>query len=107
MKWLKRLLLLVMFVGIVVGVIAAGGWWMSRRVPAWYARRHASPQETAAAAHRAERPAQRTVSWAQDQQAFADSSKVGPPSTQPSKTLQIALTEDELNGFFQKWDNSF
>jgi hypothetical protein len=107
MKWVKRLVLLVVFLGVMVGVIAAAGWWMSRRVPDWYARRHASPQETAAAAHRAEREVQRTVSWAQDQQAFTDSSQHGAPSTQPAKTLQISLTEDELNGFFQKWDVAF
>jgi hypothetical protein len=107
MKWVKRLVLLVVFLGVMVGVIAAAGWWMSRRVPDWYARRHATPQETAAAAHRAEREVQRTVSWAQDQQAFTDSSQHGAPSTQPAKTLQISLTEDELNGFFQKWDVAF
>lgn len=107
MKWAKRLLLLAVFLGVMVGVIGAAGWWMSRRVPAWYARRHASPQETAAAAHRAEREVQRTLSWAEDQQAYTDSSRHGAPSTRPAKTLTISLTEDELNGFFQKWDASF
>lgn len=107
MKWVKRLLLLVVFAGVLAGVIGAGGWWMSKREPSWYARRHATPQETAAAAHRAEREVQRTLSWAEDQQAYTESSRHGAPSTQPAKTLTISLTEDELNGFFQKWDATF
>lgn len=107
MKWAKRLLLLVVFVGVFAGVIGAAGWWMSKRQPDWYARRHASPQETAAAAHRAEREVQRTLSWAEDQQAYTDSSQHGAPSTRPAKTFTISLTEDELNGFFQKWDAAF
>ena len=81
---------------------------MSRRTPAWYVRRHHTPQETAAAAARAEREVQRTLGWAQDQQAYAYSTRNGgPPSTRPAKALHIALSEDELNGFFQKWDREF
>ena len=49
----------------------------------------------------------RTLSWAQDQQAYVASSRVGPPSTQPEKSLQISFSEDELNGFFQNWDATF
>ncbi|HEY2586636.1 MAG TPA: hypothetical protein VGI81_12805 [Tepidisphaeraceae bacterium] len=108
MKWLKRLILLVVFLGVFAGVLGAAGWWLSRRAPAWYALRHRSPQETAADAARAEREVRRTLGWAQDQQAYADSTRYGgPPSTRPAKTLHIALTEDELNGFFQKWDREF
>lgn len=107
MKWVKRLVLLVVFFAVFSGVIGAAGWWMSRRAPDWYARRHRSPQETAAAAHRAEREVQRTLSWAEDQQAYTDSSRFSTPSTQPTKALTISLTEDELNGFFQKWDSTF
>jgi hypothetical protein len=108
MKWLKRLILLVVFVGVFAGVLAGAFWWMSRRAPSWYVFRHKSPQETAAAAARAEREVQRTLGWAQDQQAYADSTRHGgPPSTRPAKALRIALSEDELNGFFQKWDREF
>lgn len=108
MKWIKRLILLGVFLGVFAGVLAGVGWWMSRRAPAWYARRHHTPQETAAAAARAEQEVQRTLGWAQDQQAYADSTRHGgPPSTRPAKSLHITLTEDELNGFFQKWDREF
>jgi hypothetical protein len=108
MKWLKRLILLAVFLGVFAGVLGAVGWWMSRRAPTWYAHRHKSAQETAAAAARAEREVQRTLGWAQDQQAYADSTHHGgPPSTRPARVLRIALSEDELNGFFQKWDQEF
>lgn len=107
MKWLKRLLLLVVFFAIFSGAILAAGWWMSRRPPEWFSRRHATPQEQEAAAHRADLQVQRTLNWAADQQAYTDSRRVGPPSTQPERKLEVALSEDELNGFFQKWDQSF
>jgi uncharacterized protein YpmS len=99
--------LLLVFVGVFAGVVVAAGWWMSRQPPKWYSSRKATPAQVAEAAHRAEQQVQRTLSWAQDQQAFAASSRVGSPSTRPASTLQISLTEDELNGFFQKWDSAF
>ena len=107
MKWLKRLLLFVLFFAVFAGALGIGGWWMSHRPPAWYAQRRASQADLDAAAHRAERQVQRTLSWAQDQQAFAASSQLGAPTTNPAKSLQISLSEDELNGFFLKWDKQF
>jgi uncharacterized protein YpmS len=107
MKWLRRLLLLLLFVSIFVGTAGIAAWRLSRRPPQWYTRRHVKPEEAAAAAQRAQRQVLRTLSWAQDQQAYVASSRVGPPSTQPDKSLQISFTEDELNGFFQDWDATF
>jgi hypothetical protein len=107
MKWLKRLMFLIVFIGVFAVAVGAAGWWMSRRPPKWYTKRQATPEQIAAAAQRAEQQVQRTLSWAQDQQAYAASSRLGSPTTHPSRTLQIALTEDELNGFFQKWDSTF
>jgi len=107
MKWFKRLLLLSVFITVFVGAAGVAAWRLSRRPPQWYARRQVKPEEAAAAARRAQRQVLRTLSWAQDQQAYSASSRVGPPSTQPDKTLQISFTEDELNGFFQNWDATF
>lgn len=107
MKWLKRLLLLVVFAVVFAAVSGAVGWWMARGTPDWYQTQRKSPQELAAAAGRAEQQVQRTLSWAQDQQALAVSSRLGAPSTKPARTLEISVTEDELNGFFQKWDATF
>jgi hypothetical protein len=70
-----------------------------------------SPQERAAAAERAERQFQRMLSQAQDAQhrqavaAHPDGS--GSAATQPASALQLTLNEDELNAFFEKWDNAF
>ncbi|MGH7192312.1 MAG: hypothetical protein ACREJM_02120 [Candidatus Saccharimonadales bacterium] len=107
MKWLKRLALLVVFLAVFAGALGAAGWWLTRRPPDWYAHRQANPREMAQAASRAEREVQRTLSWAQDQQAYSVSSDTGTPSTKPARSLQISLTQDELNGFFQKWDSTF
>jgi len=72
-----------------------------------YTHRKLDPQELEAAAARAERQMQRTLSWAQDQQALAASGAGGPPTTQPAKNIEVSFTQDELNGFFQKWDSTF
>jgi uncharacterized protein YpmS len=108
MKWVKRLLLLVVFLAVLAGALAGVGWWLSRGTPDWYTRGRSNPREMAAAAHRAEQQVNRTLSWAADQQAHADSVRAGlPASTQPAHTFEISLTQDELNGFFQKWDSTF
>ena len=107
MKWVRRLLVVAVFAGVLAGVIGAAGWWMSKSEPAWYAHRHASPQETAAAAHRAEREVQRTLSWAEDQQAYTDSTQHAAPSTRPTKTLTISLTEDEREWFLPEVGRGF
>ena len=105
MKWLKRLLLLVVFFAVFAGVLGLGGLWLSRGTPQWYSRRRANPQELAAAAHRAEQEMARTLNWANQQAHSAPASQ--PAATQPAQPLDISLTEDELNGFFQKWSDLF
>jgi hypothetical protein len=107
MKWLRRLLLSLLFIAIFAGTAGIAAWRLSRRPPQWYSRRQVNPEAVAAAARRAQRQVLRTLSWAQDQQAYVASSRVGTPSTQPDKSLQISFTEDELNGFFQNWDATF
>ena len=107
MKWVKRLLLLVLFVAVFGVVCALSGWLLSRGTPDWYQPRKANSPEMAVAAENAEKQVQRTLNWAQDQQAYAASSQFGAPTTHPAKTLEISLSEDELNGFFQKWDSTF
>jgi len=102
MKWLKRLLLAAVFVAVFVGVLALAAWWLSHGTPEWYGRKRATPQELAAAAHRAEQQVQRTLNWASEQGRPPHAS-----STQPADSFKISFTEDELNGFFQKWDNTF
>jgi hypothetical protein len=51
---------------------------------------------------------QRTLSWAQDQQAReVRGARGAPPGTNPSRSIDISFSEDELNGFFHKWDSTF
>ena len=107
MKWTKRLLLLILFLAIFVGAILAGAFFLSRGQPDWYAHHALDPAQLEAAAARAERQMQRTLSWAQDQQAYEESSAKGRPTTNPSRTIDVSFSEDELNGFFQKWDSTF
>ena len=107
MKWTKRLLLLALFVIIFAGALLGGAWFMSRGQPEWYSRKKTDPAELEAAAARAERQVQRTLSWAQDQQAYQVSSTKGAPTTNPSKSIDVSFSEDELNGFFHKRDSTF
>lgn len=102
MKWIKRLLLLAMFVVVFAGVLTFSAWWLSRGAPDWYGRKRVSSQELAAAARRAEQQVQRTLNWASEQARPQNAT-----TTQPIDSFQISLTEDELNGFFQKWDTTF
>ena len=107
MKWVKRLLLLVVFAAVFGIACALSGWWLSRGTPDWYQPKKSNPQQIAAAAENAEKQVQRTLSWTQDQQAYSNSRESSNPTTHPTKTLEISLSEDELNGFFQKWDSTF
>ena len=107
MKWIKRLLLLALFLAVFALALTAGAYFMSRGQPEWYSRQPMDPAQLEAAAARAEHQMQRTVSWAQDQQAYAVSSARGAPTTNPSKSIDITFTQDELNGFFHKWDSTF
>jgi len=111
MKWVKRLLLAMVFVIVLAAVLAAVGWKMLHGTPAWAIRRIVlSPQQRAAAAERAERQIQLLMSQAQDaqhQQAVAARAATSTSSTQPAGALQLVLSEDELNAFFDKWDKSF
>jgi len=103
MKWLKRLLLVVVFAAVFVAAVTAAGWWMARATPQWYKVRP-SRQELSAAADRADHELERILSWAGNQQALARGHGAADPSDRPPQTLDISFTQDELNGFFQKWD---
>src|SRR5579862_1604477 len=81
MKWKRRLLLLALFLAVFAGALTGGAWWMARGEPEWYSRSPMDPAALEAAAARAERQMQRTLSWAQDQQAYQVRSARGAPST--------------------------
>ena len=107
MKWKKRLLLAALFLGLFLGTLGVASWWLARRAPQWYVRHKLAPQEIEAAARRAEQHLQATLSWAQDRQAEALRHSQSQVSFSTHDPLEIDLTEDELNGFFAKWDSTF
>lgn len=109
MKWARRLLLTVVFLIVFAGAVALIGWRMFRGVPDWYAPRKWTNQDREAAYARADRKLQRVIHDAQEAQ-----HRQALLATQPSgsavadnQSIQISLTDDELNSFFQKWDQSF
>jgi hypothetical protein len=106
-KWRKRLLLLALFLGVFAGTLCFTAWWMAHGRPEWYQSKKLDPRESEAAAARAEQQLQQTLSWAQDRQAESVRQARSAPATQPAQALEITLTEDELNSFFQKWDSTF
>ena len=109
MKWLKRLFLLMVFLAVFAGALALAAWHMAHRPPAWYGRVRA-PGQIAAAAQRAEIQLTQTSNWAaavQNFQAHPALRQTAAAADLPADTQQISLTDDELTGFFQKWDAAF
>src|SRR5437763_6479248 len=108
MKWIKRLLLAVVFLVVFAAVLGIAGWKMLHGKPSWYLRKKQDPQAQAAAAERADRQIQSVLSWAQTaQRNQAHPDVAGAATTQPGDRHEIAFTEDELNAFFAKWDKKF
>jgi hypothetical protein len=109
MKWKKRLLLAALFLAVFLVTLGIAVWWLAHGSPQWYVRHKLAPQEIEAAASRAERNLQATLSWAQDRQAEAMVGGLRPVNISPQipESLEISFTQDELNGFFQKWDATF
>lgn len=108
MKWLKRLLLAAMFLIVFAAVAGFVAWHMFRGVPDWYVRRKSTPQELEAAYARADKQIQRLVHDAEDAQhrQSIDATQPGHSSAQDEQPVQISLTDDELNIYFQKWDQA-
>jgi hypothetical protein len=91
------------------GAVALIGWRMFRGVPDWYAPNKRTAQDREAAYARADRQLQRVVHDAQEaqhRQALLATRPAGSAAAD-NQPIQISLTDDELNSFFQKWDQSF
>jgi hypothetical protein len=109
-RWI-RLILLALAVGLALVVAAAlAGVWMYHGTPGWYYTQSLTPEQSRAAANRADQKFADLISWVASVQAqnirrrlgtSGPADRVDPPT--PSKT--ITLSDDELNAFFQSWDN--
>jgi hypothetical protein len=102
------MLLVALFLSVLALAVGGSSWWLSRGEPEWYQPKQADPEELAAASDRAEKQIERTLSWAQDQQAYTVSHAISAKApTQPTSSTDIKFSQTELNGFFQKWDTTF
>ena len=109
MKWIKRLFLILVFVVVFAAACGFIGWRMFRGVPDWYSRKQSTPQEMAAAYARADKQIQRLLHDAQEaqhRQALLATQPAGSTSAADDQPIQVSFTQDELNSYFHRWDES-
>jgi hypothetical protein len=113
MKWMKRLVVFVVGLGLVLGLVAAGAYYFGvRGTPDWIRRSISTPEEQAEAANRLDRKILETLSVIQEMNPDAATRTAAsddrrPAATQPAKFLEVSFHEDELNAAFQKWDKLY
>ena len=115
MKWVKRLVVFVVGLALVLGVAAVGAYYYGvRGTPDWWQRPKASAEEQAAAANRADQKIMETLSLVREMDAAerartrpADPNDRRPVAAASASERKVTFTEDELNGFFNKWDRLY
>ena len=115
MKWIKRLAVFVVGLVLVLGLAGAGAYYYGvRGTPEWWQRPKVSAEEQAAAANRADQKIMETLSVVREMEAAArastqpaDPSDRRPAATQTASTRRVTFSEEELNGFFNKWDRLY
>lgn len=115
MKWFKRLAIFVVGLVLVLALVAGAAYvYGVRRTPDWLQRPIASDAERTAAAGRLDRKILETLSLVGEMNAAESAgSRPSDPgdkravATQPSRSLRVDFTEDELNASFQKWDRLY
>jgi uncharacterized protein YpmS len=108
MKWVRRILLLIAIVLCLVVAAAIVGIHLYRGTPSWYRTRVMSEEEQKATANRADQKMADAISWAASVQAQAVRRLAGTAATHesPVESKTITISEDELNAFFDSWQNS-
>ena len=109
-KWLKRLLLAsVLLLVVLVGTVVTA-YLMSGSAPSWYRSKKLSSQEVAKLEVQARDKLLGLQNWAQDQSnwpAQASRPRVDTdPTTAPSNSRTITLSEDELNAIMSRWEQA-
>jgi uncharacterized protein YpmS len=107
MRWLRRILLLVAI--LLCGLIAAAGTgaYLYRTRPSWYHVSALSPTEQQDVQNQAQQKLAEVISWAASVQARQVRQTLGTASAsdQPIAPLNVTVSEDELNSFFDAWDS--
>lgn len=104
-KWIKRLLVAAITLGVVLAVLAVVGWRLMRGVPDWYQPLAMSAEQRNAAA----RSATNKLALLQNRAAMARAdeqvARLNPqtsPTTQ-SEEITITFSDDELNALLSEW----
>lgn len=107
-KWLKRLMLGVVVLLVVLVGTAVAAYFMSGSAPSWYLSKKLNPQEVARLELQARNKLLSMQNWAQDQSNWPSQSSRPrvdtDPTTAPSNTRTITLSEDELNAMMSVWE---
>jgi hypothetical protein len=96
MRWAKRILLAIAVLVTAAILFAAGGIYLYKCAPAWYAPAAMSDEQRAAAARAAEDKMVRTYNW-------AARTRAGKSVTTKPAAMMVSFTADELTAFLQKW----
>jgi hypothetical protein len=107
MRWLRRILLIVAI--LLCGLVAAAGMgaYLYRTRPSWYHVESLSPAQQQDVQNQAEQKLAEVISWAASVQARQVRQMLGTASAsdQPIGPLNVTVSEDELNSFFDSWDS--
>jgi hypothetical protein len=103
-KWIKRLMLLVALCLVTILAVIYGSFRMFKGLPAWYPRPVVSPAEREVLARHAFNKfadIQNAAALARQEQIAGEvnGSAIGP------SPIVVFFSDDELNAFFEKWEN--
>ena len=106
--WLKRIVLgVVLLLVVLVGTVTTA-YFMSGSRPSWYRSKKLTTQQVAKLEVQARDKLLGLQNWAQDQSNWPAQAARPPvdtdPTTAPSNTRTITLTEDELNAMMARWE---
>ncbi len=107
MKWIRRIFIFLLLVIVLLLIASAAGYKMLHGTPQWYKRLAMDDAARNEAANRADQKLIATATQTQRAQMalrFPNSHPDGPAAATVDRTLELSLTEDELNAFFAKWD---
>jgi hypothetical protein len=103
-KWIKRLMLLVALFLVSILAVAYGGIRMFKGAPEWYRRAGMSPAQRELLARRAFNK----FADIQNAAALARQGQLASASSTPDAAvlpIVVSFSDDELNAFFEKWEN--